>query len=105
MRRSTRSAFSALQLWDPKGGIVALDGLRGIAILLVLMRHAAYPVVAANPDGGGLDSAWFTFMVNGWVGVDLFFVLSGFLIGAHVLRMYERSPHHTFQWGRYLQNR
>lgn len=42
--------------------IPELDGLRGLAIAMVLMYHY-----------GGWD--W------GWTGVDLFFVLSGFLIG------------------------
>lgn len=42
----------------------ALDGLRGVAIALILVRHSA-----PTPFGGA-----------GFVGVDLFFVLSGFLI-------------------------
>jgi peptidoglycan/LPS O-acetylase OafA/YrhL len=48
----------------------ALDGLRGVAILLVMLCHF-----------GG--SAWVTRW--GWVGVDLFFVLSGFLITGMLL--------------------
>jgi len=53
-----------------------LDVLRGVAILLVFGRHLELP----RPDGvaGGLAEAWFRV---GWIGVDLFFVLSGFLIG------------------------
>ena len=56
--------------------ITALDGLRGLAILLVLFVHL----------GGGRRSAHLAirFAANGmrlgWVGVSLFFVLSGFLI-------------------------
>jgi peptidoglycan/LPS O-acetylase OafA/YrhL len=53
-----------------------LDVLRGIAILLVFGRH----LELARPDGtvGDFAQAWFRI---GWLGVDLFFVLSGFLIG------------------------
>lgn len=57
--------------------LVQLDILRGIAILLVLGRHAV-----VRPENAGvwrpLAQVWWTF---GWTGVDLFFVLSGFLVG------------------------
>jgi peptidoglycan/LPS O-acetylase OafA/YrhL len=50
-----------------------LDGVRGIAVALVVAHH----VVVRDPDAA---------MKGGWVGVDLFFVLSGFLITVSVLR-------------------
>jgi peptidoglycan/LPS O-acetylase OafA/YrhL len=53
----------------------ALDGVRGIAILLVLLHHFTVfdPVTTFG--------AWMGFVtLLGWSGVDLFFVLSGFLI-------------------------
>ena len=54
----------------------ALDGLRGIAVLLVLARHAS---VVGDPSGG-FASFVHGAMRMGWVGVDVFFALSGFLI-------------------------
>lgn len=58
--------------------IPALDGLRGLAILLVLMCHLLW----SNPDAQGnlLVRALAHIHTEGWVGVSLFFVLSGFLI-------------------------
>lgn len=53
----------------------ALDGIRGIAIILVLLHHFTLfdPITSAG--------AWIGFVaLLGWSGVDLFFVLSGFLI-------------------------
>jgi peptidoglycan/LPS O-acetylase OafA/YrhL len=57
------------------GFIPALDGLRGIAIILVMLHHLTY----YRPESG-ID-AWIAGVpLFGWAGVDLFFVLSGFLI-------------------------
>src|SRR5438270_269209 len=53
----------------------ALDGLRGVAILMVLFFQLTQ-IDTANP----LDRAVRNVLRNGWMGVDLFFVLSGFLI-------------------------
>jgi peptidoglycan/LPS O-acetylase OafA/YrhL len=53
----------------------ALDGLRAIAALLVLVHHFGGP-------------RWI--VLSGWVGVYLFFVLSGFLITTLALREEER---------------
>lgn len=57
-----------------------LDGLRGLAILLVLFHH--FTVVNST---SGVD--WILLRLSGtaWCGVDLFFVLSGFLIGGILL--------------------
>jgi peptidoglycan/LPS O-acetylase OafA/YrhL len=53
----------------------ALDGVRGIAIILVLFHHFTL-FDPATPIG-----AWLRFVaLLGWSGVDVFFVLSGFLI-------------------------
>ena len=57
------------------GFIPALDGLRGIAIILVLLHHFTYYRPTAGIDAVIGDVVLFL-----WTGVDLFFVLSGFLI-------------------------
>ena len=65
-----------------KSRIPQLDGLRGFAILIVVLTHYFY-----NPDPG-LSKPMFhlqSFFSMGWTGVDLFFVLSGFLIGGILL--------------------
>ncbi|MBS1581053.1 MAG: acyltransferase [Bacteroidetes bacterium] len=53
--------------------MVALDGMRGMAVLLVILSHS----YNAGPLAHWADL--------GWIGVDLFFVLSGFLISGILL--------------------
>lgn len=61
---------------QPHDRIPGLDTLRAAAIILVFMYH--YMVFISNkPTFGFLGSI-------GWVGVDLFFVLSGYLIGHQI---------------------
>lgn len=63
-------------LTPPISRINGLDTLRACAITLVLMYH--YMVfVSHEPSFGFLSEI-------GWVGVDLFFVLSGYLIGHQI---------------------
>lgn len=86
------------------GQLDELDGLRGIAILLVLFRHAVNPYWSEEPllPVYGWDAA--TLMTNGWIGVDLFFVLSGFLITRHIIRI-NQQPDHVWRWRTYLAKR
>jgi peptidoglycan/LPS O-acetylase OafA/YrhL len=58
--------------------VAGLDALRGVAVLLVMLNHQRF-----IPGAG-----WLT---GGWLGVDLFFSLSGFLIGWLLLREYTRT--------------
>ena len=52
--------------------LASLDGLRGIAILAVMLNNARY-------------------LPGGFLGVDIFFVLSGFLITALLLQEWQRT--------------
>lgn len=65
-----------------------LDFLRGIAIILVLLRHRYLFQVTAN---------------MGWIGVDLFFVLSGFLVSGLLFKEYIKYK--DFQPVRFLVRR
>ena len=56
-----------------------LDGLRGTAIFMVVVFH--YLEQQGTVGGGGLTPILQRLVLMGWSGVDLFFVLSGFLIG------------------------
>jgi peptidoglycan/LPS O-acetylase OafA/YrhL len=49
-----------------------LDGIRGIAVLFVLLYHTATPIRILGTD--------YRLLPGGWIGVDVFFVLSGYLI-------------------------
>jgi len=62
--------------------IPALDGLRGLAILTVVLHHSMVIRVIEKDHFGKAIHAIFT---PGWIGVDLFFVLSGFLITSILL--------------------
>jgi peptidoglycan/LPS O-acetylase OafA/YrhL len=58
--------------------IPVLDGLRGIAVLLVMVFH--FWVVAITTGTAFWERAYSNVAGMGWTGVGLFFVLSGFLI-------------------------
>ena len=69
--------------------VPALDGLRGTAILLVMLCH--FTMLSAR--GHGLRALALAFTNAGWAGVDLFFVLSGFLITG-ILHDSKDDPHY-----------
>jgi peptidoglycan/LPS O-acetylase OafA/YrhL len=64
--------------------IAALDGVRGLAILVVLFHHAV--VFCGLAPSSGAERLVDAVAHQGWMGVDLFFTLSGFLITGILLR-------------------
>lgn len=76
-----------------------LDFVRGIAILMVMAHHfglapVGHPVLRALQTPG---------ILMGQTGVDVFFVLSGFLVGGLLLKEYKRTG--TIQAKRFLLRR
>jgi peptidoglycan/LPS O-acetylase OafA/YrhL len=56
--------------------ITSIDFSRGVAVLLVVFRHFLFEPI---------------FITIGWTGVDLFFVLSGFLVSNLLFQEYKTT--------------
>jgi peptidoglycan/LPS O-acetylase OafA/YrhL len=66
---------------NSRGRVPELDGIRGMAILMVLVYHGFASSMVVAPYAWTGFARWVEFVASvGWMGVDLFFVLSGFLI-------------------------
>src|SRR5215211_479046 len=80
-----------------------LDVLRAVAVLLVLGRHVN--VVAPMPADvpGPVALAIRAWVKVGWTGVDLFFVLSGFLVSGLLFAEYRKNG--ELRIGRFLIRR
>ncbi|MEO8152033.1 MAG: acyltransferase, partial [Rhizobacter sp.] len=74
----------------------ALDGLRGLAILLVLAHNFATVELPQGLVGHVIDLA----LDGGWIGVQLFFVLSGFLITRILLQTQDAPNYYRAFFGR-----
>jgi len=79
--------------------LLSMEGLRGFAVILVFLQHyCRQALLIGLPDGATLT---FTnvFRNYGNLGVELFFVISGYLIYGTLVR---KSPHFlTFMARRY----
>jgi peptidoglycan/LPS O-acetylase OafA/YrhL len=76
-----------------------LDGIRGIAILAVMLAHSASLI-----KWGPVSKFLLVFLMPGWYGVELFFVLSGFLITGILLRSKAADNYFTsFYMRRFLR--
>lgn len=111
-----KKAFSVKANWQSifqrrPSNYAPIDGIRGLSIILVLFYHiflvydksSATHTVASMLDQLGLGWAW---AFNGDKGVDVFFVMSGFLISGILLRQYQKLGHlnlKNFYIRRYLR--
>jgi len=87
---------------SPLGHIRELDGLRGIAVLLVVFHHLTLDPGMSN--GSPIQVVAHRIFQYGNAGVDVFFVLSGFLISSLLIRD-RQSPayYQDFYWKRILR--
>jgi peptidoglycan/LPS O-acetylase OafA/YrhL len=76
-----------LEIMIPSRRLRTLDALRGIAVLLVLGRHVVNSQRGIPAALSAILRPWKRF---GWVGVDLFFVLSGFLVSGLLFAEYQK---------------
>lgn len=69
--------------------VAELDGIRGMAIAAILTVHSSEFLVSGI-NYKPIYYALYRCMIAGWLGVDIFFVLSGFLITAIILEDRDR---------------
>ncbi|MEH6568444.1 MAG: acyltransferase, partial [Halioglobus sp.] len=67
-----------------------IDGLRAIAVLAVVLYHAEFAIFGGDPFTGG------------YIGVDVFFVISGYLITSIIVREIKRE---SFSFQRFYERR
>ena len=89
----------------------SIDGIRAVSIILVLIFHAFFVYQLAHPTET-VESiinelgSWWGWALNGDKGVDVFFVMSGFLISGILFRQIAKSGHmdlKNFYIRRYLR--
>jgi peptidoglycan/LPS O-acetylase OafA/YrhL len=75
-----------------------LDGIRGLAILLVVFHHVV--IFSGIARTGLIDRVVLAVGASAWIGVDLFFALSGFLITGILYDARSSNRYFTSFYGR-----
>ncbi len=95
MRTTDTSSHIPAVAASNEGRLPPLDGVRGLAILAVLAYHFfGYAAVDIGSPGPAIDRVFHEITGAGWTGVDLFFVLSGFLITGILIDAKARTGHY-----------
>ena len=79
-----------------------IDLLRGFAALSVIVYHVIEHINWKNFPLSGFAGDWFRI---GWMSVDLFFVISGFVIVLSSIKSYEKSESNWYFQKNYLRRR
>ena len=80
-----------------KGHLKFLDGLRGIAVLFVILAHSSNNNIMIHEK--------FNFYKSGKIGVYLFFCLSAFLISNQIIYSFNQNKVNFYFWKRYFFRR
>ena len=72
-----------------------LDTVRGIAILMVFLFHGFEDFIPSGSNVPAWERLFLSTMSLGWIGVNLFFVLSGFLITGILLDSVNRPRYYS----------
>jgi peptidoglycan/LPS O-acetylase OafA/YrhL len=83
----------------PTHNFKPIDGVRAIAVIWVIIFHAwLFQYNDFQTVGDGIfDSPFLIWISKGDLGVDLFFVISGFLIGSILFKEYKRTQQINFK--------
>ena len=83
----------------PAHNFKAIDGIRAIAVLWVIIFHIWIFQHNTYPDllGQVAQNPFLVWITKGDLGVDLFFVISGFLIGTILFKEYKRTQTLNFK--------
>ena len=90
-----KNNFKSIFIPSPQGHR-SVDGLRAICCIWVICHHFALTLQGFYPASAFHDFVtdtpwWFSAIWHGELAVDIFFVLSGYLIGATLLREYKKT--------------